>query len=124
MAATAMAIFPRWCSTIFKFCPEALYTTRMPKHTMRASTPVSGPSSPKARSVRPPAVRVRRVRDVENSSNLIAYSLDRYRQSAFMQAAQDAGQKRPQQGADAGREPAAERRDGVASGAVDPEQHE
>ena len=26
------AMFARWCSTIFQFCPEALYTTRMPMH--------------------------------------------------------------------------------------------
>ena len=57
MAVTAMAMFTKWCSTIFTFSPEALYTTRMPKHTMMASTPVSGPSNPRARRVRPPAVK-------------------------------------------------------------------
>ena len=50
-------------------------------HTMRASTPVSGPSNPKARSVRPPAVRVRRVRDGENSSNIMVSRLRRAQRS-------------------------------------------
>ena len=68
MAATAMPIFTKWCCTIFQFWPEALYTTKMPITTMMANTPVKGPSNPSARSVRPPAVRVRRVREGENSS--------------------------------------------------------
>ena len=40
--------------------------------TISASTPVSGPSSPRARNVRPPAVSVRRVREGENSSNIMS----------------------------------------------------
>jgi len=41
--------------------------------------------------------------------------------SAFMQTAQYAGQHRHKQCAHDGREPAAERRHGIAGGAVDPE---
>jgi hypothetical protein len=41
-----------------------------------------------------------------------------------MQTAQYAGQHRPQQCPDDGREPAAERRHGIAGGAVNPEQDE
>src|SRR5882757_7605557 len=102
------------------FWPEALYTTRTPMQTMMASTPVKGPSNPKARKVRPPAVSVRRVREGENSSNIIPYrSL-----SMVVQAAQDARQQRPDQGADDRGEPAAERRDRAAGGAIHPEEHE
>src|SRR5277367_2086584 len=116
-----MAMLPKWCSTIFQFCPEALYTTRIPKHTMRARTPVSGPSSPSARSVRPPAVRVRRVRDWENSSKIIGVFRAA---SALMQTAERTDQQRPQQGADDGRQPTAEGRHRIAGGAVHPEQYE
>src|SRR5882757_10866921 len=102
------------------FWPEALYTTRTPMQTMMASTPVRGPSNPRARNVRPPAVRVRRVRDGENSSNIMLRSSS----SMIVEAAQDAGQQRPDQRADDGREPAAEGGDGIPRGAVHPEKHE
>src|SRR5258708_5668855 len=119
-AATAMAVFAKWCSTIRMFCPEALYTTRTPMHRMIANIPVSGPSNPSARSVRPPAVNVRRVRDGENSSNIMACSWN----SSVVHAAHEAGQQRPNQSADHRSEPPAERRHRIARRAVDPEQHE
>src|SRR5260221_903216 len=119
-AATAMAVFAKWCSTIRMFCPEALYTTRTPMHRMIANMPVSGPSNPNARSVRPPTFSVRRVRDGENSSNIMPCSLN----SPVVHAAHQAGQQRPNQSADHRSKPPAERRHRVARRAVDPEQHE
>src|SRR5882672_3326218 len=119
-AATAMAVFAKWCSTMRMFCPEALYTTRTPMHRMIANTPVSAPSKPNARSVRPPMFRVRRVRDGENSSNIIPCSSN----SPIVHAAHEAGQQRPDQSADHRSEPPGERRHRVARRAVHPEQHE
>ena len=101
------------------FCPEALYTTRMPKTTMSANTPVSGPSSPSARSVRPPGRQgtacARRREFVEYHHVLV---------NAHAVCPMTPTEQRPDQGADDGREPAAEGGDRIAGGAVDPEKHE
>src|SRR5579859_2416938 len=102
------------------FWPEALYTTSTPMHRMIASTPVNGPSNPKARSVRPPMFKVRRVRDGENSSNIMRRSSN----SPVVHAAHEAGEQRPDTSADHRSEPAAERGHRIARRTVHPEQHE
>ena len=63
--------------------------------TMMASTPVNGPSNPKARSVRPPAVRVRRVREGENSSKIMRAAPRGHRSCRRLNVLARSGQIKP-----------------------------
>ena len=111
-----MAILTRWCSTIFRFWPEALYTTKMPMHDDDGQ--YAGQRTVEAQRAQGSATRGQGAAGSGRRKFVVNHV------SALMHVAMKADQRRPEQRADERREPAAECGHRIAGGAVHPEQNE